>query len=103
MALGALTLVTVARIRNITLPRELRTWAHLTFPAITLNVIPGYLFPVAEQSVTSVLAGIINAVTPLMTLIAIMLVFRSEKVTKVQVHGLFLGFIRVLILFGLEQ
>jgi drug/metabolite transporter (DMT)-like permease len=102
-ALGALTLVTFARLRNIALPRELKTWAHLTFPAMTLNVIPGYLFPVAEQDVTSVLAGIINAVTPLMTLIAMMLVFRSEKVTKAQLLGLLLGFLGVLTLLGAWQ
>ena len=100
VALGAVTLVTYARIRNIALPRELKTWAHLTFPAMTLNVIPGYLFPVAEQSVTSILAGIINAVTPLMTLLAMMLVFRSEKVTKAQVFGLLLGFVGVLTVLG---
>jgi drug/metabolite transporter (DMT)-like permease len=99
-ALGALTLVTFARIKNIALPREIKTWAHLTFPAMTLNVIPGYLFPVAEQDVTSILAGIINAVTPLMTLIAMMLVFRSEKVTRAQLIGLFLGFAGVLTLLG---
>ena len=103
VAMGALTLVTFARIRNIALPRELKTWAHLTFPAMTLNVIPGYLFPVAQHDVTSVLAGIINAVTPLMTLIAMMLVFRSEKVTKAQLVGLFLGFMGVLTLLGAWQ
>jgi drug/metabolite transporter (DMT)-like permease len=103
VAMGALTLVTFARLRNIALPRELKTWAHLTFPAMTLNVIPGYLFPVAQQDVTSVLAGIINAVTPLMTLIAMMLVFRSEKVTKAQLIGLFLGFMGVLTLLGAWQ
>ncbi len=100
VALGALTLVTYARIRKIALPREVKTWAHLTFPAMTLNVIPGYLFPLAEQDVTSILAGILNAVTPLMTLLAMMLVFRSEKVTKAQVSGLLLGFIGVLTLLG---
>ena len=103
VAMGALTLVTFARIRNIALPRELKTWAHLTFPAMTLNVIPGYLFPVAQQDVTSVLAGIVNAVTPLMTLMAMMLVFRSEKVTKAQLVGLFLGFMGVLTLLGAWQ
>ena len=100
VALGALALVTYARIRKIALPREIKTWAHLTFPAMTLNVIPGYLFPLAEQDVTSILAGIINAVTPLMTLLAMMLIFRSEKVTKAQVSGLLLGFIGVLTVLG---
>jgi drug/metabolite transporter (DMT)-like permease len=103
VALGALTLVTYARVRKIAFPREIKTWAHLTFPALTLNVIPGYLFPLAEQSVTSILAGILNAVTPLTTLLVMMLVFRSEKITRAQVSGLFLGFIGVLTLLGAWQ
>lgn len=31
VALGALTLVTFARVRNIALPRELKTWGALNF------------------------------------------------------------------------
>jgi drug/metabolite transporter (DMT)-like permease len=50
--------------------------------------------------VTSILAGIINAVTPLMTLIAILLVNRAEKPKSSQIIGLFIGFAGVLIVLG---
>jgi drug/metabolite transporter (DMT)-like permease len=65
-----------------------------------LNVIPGVLFAQAETQVTSILAGIINAVTPLMTLLAIMIVFRAEKLKSFQVIGLLLGFLGVLTVLG---
>jgi drug/metabolite transporter (DMT)-like permease len=65
-----------------------------------LNVVPGVLFAQAETQVTSILAGIINAVTPLMTLLAIMIVFRSEKLKSFQIIGLLLGFLGVLTVLG---
>jgi drug/metabolite transporter (DMT)-like permease len=46
------------------------------------------------------LAGIINAVTPLMTLLAILLVNREEKPKFTQMVGLLLGFTGVLIVLG---
>jgi drug/metabolite transporter (DMT)-like permease len=65
-----------------------------------LNVFPGIFFAVAETEVTSILAGIINAVTPLMTLIAILLVNRSEQPKSAQIIGLILGFAGVLVVLG---
>jgi drug/metabolite transporter (DMT)-like permease len=50
--------------------------------------------------VTSILAGIINAVTPLMTLIAILLVNRAEKPKPAQSGGLLMGFAGVLVVLG---
>jgi drug/metabolite transporter (DMT)-like permease len=44
-----------------------------------------------------------NAVTPLMTLIAIMVVSRNEKPTRPQVVGLILGFLGVLTVLGAWQ
>jgi len=65
-----------------------------------LNVVPGFLFAFAEVHLTSVLAGIINAVTPLMTLLVMMTIFKSEKVKRFQVAGLIIGFLGVLIVLG---
>lgn len=73
---------------------------HLWVVSLLLNVIPGIFFAWAETEVTSILAGIINAVTPLMTLIAIMVVSRNEKPTRPQVVGLILGFLGVLTVLG---
>lgn len=100
VSLGALILVFWARYKNIALPTDKKVWAHLWVVAMLLNVVPGFLFAQAETQVTSILAGIINAVTPLMTLLAIMIVFRGEKLRSFQIIGLLLGFLGVLTVLG---
>jgi drug/metabolite transporter (DMT)-like permease len=99
-ALGAATLLAWAKYKKIKLPQSKKLWAHLWAVSLILNVIPGVLFALAETEVTSILAGIINAVTPLMTLIAIMVVTRDEKPKFYQVLGIGIGFIGVLTVLG---
>ena len=103
VSLGAITLLLWARFKGISLPKGRSMWFHLWVVSLLLNVIPGYLFAVAQTEVTSILAGIINAVTPLMTLLAIMLAFREEKPKSYQVVGLLLGFGGVLTVLGAWQ
>ncbi len=100
VSLGALTLVFWARFKGIDLPNSKKLWLHLWIVSLLLNVIPGVLFAFAETRVTSILAGIINAVTPLMTLLAIMIAFREEKPKNYQVVGLLIGFLGVLTVLG---
>jgi drug/metabolite transporter (DMT)-like permease len=102
-ALGALALLIYLKIKGLSLVRDRKMIGHLWVVALLLNVIPGIFFAWAETEVTSILAGIINAVTPLMTLIAIMLVSRNEKPTTPQVVGLLLGFVGVLTVLGAWQ
>ena len=102
-ALGAITLLIVARIKGVTLPKDRTIVLHLWVVAMLLNVIPGVLFALAETKVTSILAGILNAVTPLMTLIAILLVNREEKPKPFQIVGLCIGFTGVLTVLGAWQ
>jgi drug/metabolite transporter (DMT)-like permease len=99
-ALGALTLLAWARYKGISLPKSKQMIFHLWVVSLLLNVIPGVFFALAETEVTSVLAGIINAVTPLMTLLAIMVVTRDEKPKLYQVVGILIGFIGVLTVLG---
>jgi drug/metabolite transporter (DMT)-like permease len=99
-ALGALTLYSFAKYRKISLPRDKKAIFHIWVVCLLLNVFPGVFFALAETEVTSILAGIINAVTPLMTLIAILAVNRAEKVKGAQIIGLIIGFIGVLIVLG---
>lgn len=99
-ALGAVTLYGFARYRKIALPRDKKALFHIWVVCLLLNVFPGIFFALAETEVTSILAGIINAVTPLMTLIAILGVNKSERANKAQVLGLFIGFAGVLVVLG---
>jgi len=102
-ALGALALLIYLKIKGLSLVRDRKMIGHLWVVALLLNVIPGIFFAWAETEVTSILAGIINAVTPLMTLIAIIVVSRSEKPTRPQIVGLLVGFLGVLTVLGAWQ
>ena len=100
-ALGALSLIIVLKVRRQKYPRARSTWLKLWIVSLLLNVFPGILFAYAEVHVTSILAGIINATTPLMTLIVMLTVFREEKVLPHQVIGLIVGAIGVLSVLGI--
>ena len=99
-ALGAITLLIISRIRKIDLPTDRKVWQKLWVVALLLNVIPGVLFAFAQQYVTSVLASIINAGTPLMTLVFMLIVFREEKLKLEQIIGLLIGALGVLTVVG---
>ena len=60
-----------------------------------MNSIPSVLFAVAERSVSSAFAGIINAATPVFTLLMILLIFREEKPKPVVLVGLAVGLLGV--------
>ncbi len=100
-ALGAMALLLIVKVRGIKLPTERSTWTALWLVSLLLNVFPGILFAYAEQRVTSVLAGIINAGTPLTTLIFLLIFFRTEKIAKHQIIGLILGGLGVLTVLGI--
>ena len=98
--LGAITLLIISRIRKIDLPTDRKVWQKLWVVALLLNVIPGVLFAFAQQYVTSVFASIINAATPLMTLVFILVIFREEKLKREQIFGLLIGALGVMTVVG---
>ena len=102
-ALGAITLLTVVKLQKIGLPKEKSTWRKLWIVAMLLNVVPGVLFAFAQQYVTSVLAGIINATTPLMTMIFMLLLFQEQKLKGEQIIGLLVGAFGVMVVLGIWQ
>jgi len=102
-ALGAITLLIIVKIKKIKLPSDKSTWQKLWILSMLLNVIPGILFAYAEVHVTSVLAGIINATTPLATLIVMLVAFREEKLKIEQIIGLIIGAVGVMVVLGIWQ
>ncbi|MGH3733962.1 MAG: DMT family transporter [Acidimicrobiales bacterium] len=102
-ALGAATLLVTSAVRRVALPREFIVWCHLWVVAMCLNIVPGVLFALAETRTTSILAGIINALTPLTTLFFILVVFREEAMQRHQLVGLGVGLIGVLLILGVWQ
>ena len=101
LTLGLIVLVTRPRIKNgPVLPREGVVWLHFLVIAISGCVIPHLLFAWAEQYVSSSLASIYNAVTPIMTAIMATLAFRVEALVRAQVAGIVLGIAGVVVIIG---
>lgn len=62
------------------------------------NLIPAYLFCIAETRIDSALAGILNGLVPLMSLLAGFFLFRAP-IVKQQLLGIFIGLLGVVLLF----
>ncbi|ROP36504.1 DMT family transporter [Saccharothrix texasensis] len=97
---GALTLWGICLARGAAVPLDRRTWGHAAVVALLLNAVPFTLLAHGETQVSSVLAGVFNATTPLTTLVFVLLVVPSERMTRARVVGLLVGFTGVLVVLG---
>jgi len=68
--------------------------------ALALSVVPFVLIPIAQQHITSILASLLNATTPLWTALFVALMIPTEKASKIQVAGLVLGAFGIFVLLG---
>ena len=100
VALGAITLVVLTLWRRERLRLEPRLVAHLTVAALLFNAIPFTLFAYGEKHVSSIVAGLWNATTPLWVLVVILLAFGEEHPSRERVAGLGVGFVGVAMLLG---
>ncbi len=100
LALGTATIWIVLASRRERLPRGWRTWGQLALIALLFNALPWTLFAYGELQVSSVLAGILNATTPLMVAPLAMLFLPDESATVRRLGGLAIGFLGVLAVLG---
>jgi len=97
---GAITLVILSLATKTPLPPRW-AWKYLFVLSLLFVSIPWMLFAYGETRISSALAGIFNGATPLMTLVAILLVFPEEKPTRQRILGLVVGFIGILVVIGI--
>lgn len=100
LVLGAVTLGIFVAVRRETLPKRLVVWAHMLVLALSFCVVPFLLFSWAQQHVSSGLASIYNATTPIMTAVMAWAVFRVEKLRIVQIAGILVGILGVMIIIA---
>ncbi|BCB74020.1 DMT family transporter [Phytohabitans flavus] len=97
--LGTAVLIGLALAARQRLPRSVTVWRHLAVAALLCNALPFALFAVGERTVDSGLAGVLNATTPLWTLL-IGLAIGVERFAAARIAGLLLGFCGVLLIFA---
>ena len=100
LALGALLLYTVMRMRGLALPPLGRRWIAFAVLAIVGNSAPFYLISWGQQFIDSALAGILMAVMPLTTLLLAHFFVAGERLTANRALGFSVGFSGILVLMG---
>jgi drug/metabolite transporter (DMT)-like permease len=94
---AAAVMLAVIAVQHQRLPGRLTPWLHLAAMAVITNIAPYFLFAWGEQRITSSLAGVLNATTPLFTLL-LAVSTRTERLTLLRLLGLGLGFAGVVVL-----
>ena len=99
VALAAVSLLPVLRIYRIGFPSGLSGWLPYFAIALLNNVLPFSLIVMGQTYIPSGLASILNATTPLFTVL-VMAAAGDEKLLMRRVAGVLTGLIGVIILRG---
>jgi drug/metabolite transporter (DMT)-like permease len=97
---GAAALLAMLAFTRDRLPRDRGLWLHLLVVAGLMNAVPFVLFAYGETEVSSLLAGIFNSLTPLMTLLFSLVVLPDEPPTPERLAGIAVGFAGVLVVLA---
>lgn len=100
VAIGAVTLLVILRLLGQALPRGGPAWGHLMVAGLFYNAVPFSLLAYAGERVPSALSGILNATTPLFTLMIAISLLPEERPSRLRLTGLLVGFLGVLVIFG---
>jgi drug/metabolite transporter (DMT)-like permease len=100
LGLGAAVLVAILYATGDSFPRGRRTWLHLSVAALLANIAPYLLFAVAEQQIDSSVAGLLNATTPLLTVIVAVLVRHEPLPSRIRFVGLVTGIVGTAVLLA---
>ncbi|MFD1539504.1 DMT family transporter [Nonomuraea guangzhouensis] len=99
-ALGAVVLLGLASLARQRLPRDRTTWGRLVVAAFFCNALPFFLYAVGEQSVDSGVAGVLNATTPLWSLLIGLIIGTERGLHRLRLAGLLIGFAGTLLIFA---
>ncbi len=97
LALCALRSVRIAGVRTA---ESRRLWGTIAIAALFGSVVPWTLFGLGEQTVDSGLTGVLNATTPLWTMVFGLLFGTERSLSPVRFLGLMLGFAGVLLILA---
>jgi drug/metabolite transporter (DMT)-like permease len=102
-ALGAAAMLAIGFALKIPLPKKLRQWGHLWVAGFLMSAFPFTMYAFAQQYTTSILAAILNATTPIFTLLAILTLFKGQRQSSTAIIGLLVGLVGVGITLGVWQ
>ena len=99
VAVGAAFLMPFLRLYRISLPRDVASWRPYVAMALLNNVLPFSMIVTAQLFISSGLASILNATTPLFTVV-VMAAVGEERLIARRAVGVVVGLSGVIILKG---
>ena len=100
VSLAALVLWGIALFCGHQLPRGRKTWQAFLALGLLNNVIPFGLIVFGQQTIGAGLAAILNATTPLWTVLVAALFLADERFSKQKLFGVLLGLVGVIVMVG---
>lgn len=97
VALAAVLLMLVVRLSGQGTPAR-RVWPALAVMGVLNNLVPFTLFVLAQGQITGALASVLNATTPLFTVLVAHLATSDERLTGAKAAGVGLGFAGVVVM-----
>lgn len=98
--IAALSLYIFLKISGQKLPSDAKIWAAFLVMGLLNNIIPFSLLFWAQTNISSGLASILNATTPIFSILVAHFVLADERITFNKFIGVLLGFIGVAVLLG---
>ncbi len=102
LLIGFLFLTGVVGVARESLPRDPRMYGHLVVLGILSMALPFCLITVAERSVDSTLASTLAAAIPLVVVPIAAIVLPGERLSRIKVAGVAIGFVGVAALVGFD-
>jgi drug/metabolite transporter (DMT)-like permease len=99
IAFVSLSPLLIKHYKNINFKKD---WVGLILMGVFGNFIPAFLFTKAETQISSSLTGMLNALTPLFTIIFGILIFKNT-IHRFQIIGVAIGLIGALCLLGFDE
>ena len=100
LALGAAVLASIALVRRLRFPAGGAVWGHLFVAALVANAIPYTLFGIGERTIGSNVAGVLNATTPLWTVLVAFAAGTDRAISVKGGLGIGLGFVGTVLIFS---
>lgn len=100
VGLAALILSIVMSLSGLRMPREPRAWAAFLEMGLLNNAIPFCLIVWGQTHIASGLAAILNATTPLFTVVAAHIFTSDERMTGGRLVGVLMGLAGVAVMVG---
>ena len=100
--ISSIFLIVICKVLSLTFRIEKKIFIFLFFMSLTNNVIPFNLIAWGQQEITASVGSILNATTPLFTVIVANYWPNGEKATLNRIFGVIIGFCGVILLMGLS-